>query len=389
MLNEAGLRLGLKTLALVQNAREPAALATQSLVEGSLESVEDLKDFLHQVDMAIFESEFVSCDKLSQAAAESDVIFAPSLSAIRRARDKLEQKQIFASLGIPTADFAIYSPLQQDLDSWLQGLGSHGPEGCILKWSLYGYDGKGNHNFTPGESSHNEAKQFCERGLEKGARIYAEKKIAFTRELAMICSHATGTGEIAFYPLVITQQRAGACYLVQGPATSLGVLPELERLARGHLEKIARSLDLVVSFAVEFFLDDKGQLLANELAPRVHNSAHFTQEACETDQFENHLRAVCGWPLGPTQATPFFSMINLLGPASLEYSRSTPKAPSFRRAQGLHLHWYGKLDVRPGRKLGHVNATARDREEHEAVLSLLEKTEAAWIEALQNEARKS
>ena len=242
----------------------------------------------------------------------------------------------------------------------------------VLKWTRQGYDGKGTFLFHS-KRDLSRAIAFCKKGLaEKSAQVYAEAWIPFRRELALVsCANEQ---EQVFYPLVVTEQENGMCRRVSGPATQCGVSPQLEKQAQRMASQMAQELGILGAFAVEFFETRAGRLLVNEIAPRVHNSGHFSMNACPTSQFENHLRGVLGMPLGDTQANAGFAMLNLITPVG---SRRTaiPEA-----SHEVHLHWYGKREFIPGRKLGHLNAVASGKSSISLLFKQLMACEKEWIQ---------
>lgn len=337
--------------------------------------------FLARARVVVFENEFVDCDELERVALGADVRFLPSLAAIRILQDKLEQKQLLAHSAIPCAGHCAGPAGESDdaaLGRWLDEVLRRFPAGAILKWAQYGYDGYGCFAFgaTVDRAA---ALRFLRAGLAKGTRVFAERRIDFRCELAMTAVRAA-SGEAVTYPLVETEQEAGACKWVRGPAAGLGTAPSLEARAREILEAIGQRLGLVGAFTVEFFLDGEGRLLVNEIAPRVHNSAHYTLDAAAASQFENHLRAVTGMPLGSTATRPAFAMVNLLAPRAtpgLERVRAVPlpAAPA-----GVQLHWYGKTGLKPGRKMGHVNWAGESIGDLDRGMRLLREADRAWSE---------
>ena len=159
--------------------------------------------------------------------------------------------------------------------------------------------------------------EFCGHAIDRGLSLFAESLVPFKQELAIIGCRSI-TGEFMSYPLVLSEQRNGICWDVTGPATALGVDPSLAAQAAVFARAVAEAAQIVGCFALEFFETADGKLWVNEMAPRVHNSGHYTQDACATSQFENHWRAVLGLPLGAADARPAFVMGNLLGPEGLE-----------------------------------------------------------------------
>ena len=217
-----------------------------------------------------------------------------------------------------------------------------------------GYDGKGQILLTTPQEA-----EYAWRVLGDVPQIL-EGFVAFERELSVLAVRSR-RGETAFYPLVENHHRAGMLRLSLAPAP--GLTPALQQLAESHATRVLQALDYVGMLAIEFF-EVGGRLLANEMAPRVHNSGHWTIEGAETSQFENHLRAVLGLPLGTTAAVGHAAMVNLIG--------TTPPVEAMLRLPRTHLHLYGKAAA-PGRKLGHVTVVAGDERERGRRLDEVQK----------------
>ena len=380
MLVEAAYRLGLRPLVLAGSLRDPAAQLCPDAVLGTWDDPVVSRRFLAQVEVVAFENEFVSCEKLKEVAGEFPESrrprFSPLLGSIFQLQDKLRQKEILSGLQIPSAPFLVYEP-GGDLKVWVSSLIERFKGQFVLKWAQLGYDGKGiwisSGNLSTDLAA---AVEFSEAALKRGVPLFAEQKIFFKRELALIGCYSI-TGEFKAYPLVISDQKSGICRLVQGPATALGVSQELERLATQYAQRIAETLPLHGCFALELFETEQGELWVNELAPRVHNTGHYTLDAADTSQFENHWRALLGIPLGETRTAPAFAMLNLLGH---EASTEKPKRiPLFKLPSRIHLHWYGKSELRVGRKLGHLNGLADQPRDLPALIKTLEECEKTWI----------
>ena len=210
---------------------------------------------------------------------------------------------------------------------------------AVLKTRRMGYDGKGQWILGTAEDV-----KIAKDGLPK-LPFTVERFVPFTRELSVIAVRGKA-GETAFYPLVENHHRNGILRLSLAPAP--GVAPEIQKAAEDAARQVLEALNYVGVLAIEFFECD-GKLLANEMAPRVHNSGHWTIEGAVTSQFENHLRAICGLPLGSTTAIGASAMINLIG--------EVPESVQVLAIPSAHLHLYGK-EPRPGRKLGHVTLRA-------------------------------
>lgn len=376
-MGEAGKRLGLEPVALCANSDEPGFRACRGSYLLQPGDPHPIHDFLASVEAVTFENEFFP-QEIVREAGEHAKKFRPSLDVIGLLRDKLRQKELFVKLGVPTAPFRVMSG---DAGGFIKdSLKEFGGE-AVLKWSLYGYDGKG--VFMLNGSNETAAAEFCRAGTQLGAQIYAEKKIAFRHELAMVTVRDR-EGFSVSYPLVVSRQEKGVCKLVMGPARHVGVSQALEGTASGMCGKLAVGVGLVGAFAMEFFEDDTGKLLANEMSPRVHNSAHYSIEASVTDQFTNHLQAVMGGTLGdPTLTVGAFAMLNLLGPEK-EIREVVPFR--LKLPEGVAYHDYGKRQSRPGRKMGHLTGTVETPEELPAMVETLQRLEREWIARMNEQA---
>jgi len=281
---------------------------------------------------------------------------APCLADPKAAQDRLTEKHLFQRLGIATTEFAAVAD-RDALDRAVNKIGLP----AVLKTCRMGYDGKGQwilrkpedvlaaKNELPaantGARNHSGAE-----GADESAPFLLERLVPFTRELSILAVRGR-TGETAVYPLVENHHREGILRLSLAPA------PQLDRALQHAAEEAARrvcdALRYVGVLAIEFF-EHEGRLLANEMAPRVHNSGHWTIEGAITSQFENHLRAVVGLPLGSTSALGCSAMLNLIG--------EVPDPAEVLTVRDAHLHLYGK-SARAGRKLGHVTLRAASPEQ--------------------------
>jgi len=295
-------------------------------------------------DVLTFESESLAPEALALAARGAPI--HPPLRALVLGQDRVHEKELFARLGIETAAWA---PLAggQDLPAAVVRIGLP----ALLKTRRGGYDGRGQ---WPIRSTEDVARAARELGARPAV---LERFVPFTRELSILAVRAAD-GERACYPLVENHHVDGILRLSLAPAR---VAPRLQCEAEAMAQALLTELEYVGVLALELF-EHRGRLLANELAPRVHNSGHWTIEGAETSQFENHLRAIAGLPLGSTRALGPCAMVNLIG--------SLPPARAVLAVPGAHLHDYGK-EPRPGRKLGHVTLRAASEPELAARLAEL------------------
>ena len=335
MLALAGYPLGLRCCFLDRSADSPGAQVAPSLI-GELEDGALLEELAARSDVLTFDWENISGAALAPLARLTTI--RPPAAALSVSQDRLHEKALFKRLRIPVAAHAAVDSRGQLLRA-VQRLGLPG----VLKTRRMGYDGKG--QFTLADRAAIDA---AWSALGGQALIY-EKFQAFSRELSMVGARSPG-GETVFYPLSDNRHRDGILRHSLAPYADA----RLERSARRHLKRVLEALDYVGVLAIEFFVVGR-RLVANEMAPRVHNSGHWTIEGCVTSQFENHLRAICGLPLGSTRALGHAAMINFIG--------EMPDRARLLGVEGLAYHDYGK-QPRAGRKLGHctiVRKRAADR----------------------------
>ena len=331
MLALAGYPLGLRFRFLDPSPEAPVGRIAPR-VTGDFSDRATLEKFAHGLEVVTYEFENVPVDTAHFLAKRVRVYPAPA--ALEAAQDRLREKQLFEKLGILRTEYASV-PAASELDAGLKKLGLP----AVLKTRRMGYDGKGQWILKTAQDV-----EAAKQGLPKLPFI-VERFIPFTRELSILGARGRG-GEVAFYPLVENHHRNGILRLSIAPAP--GVTPEIQKAAEAAARKILESLNYVGILAIEFF-ERHGELLANEMAPRVHNSGHWTIEGAVTSQFENHLRTIMGWPLGATTAIGASAMINLIG--------DLPKSAEVLALPSAHLHLYGK-EPREGRKLGHVTLRA-------------------------------
>ena len=332
MLTLAAARLGFDTAVLDPAPDAPAKRLAATAITGAYDDPAALAALAEAADVITFEFENVPAQALDILAGLG-AASAPSGRALAIAQDRLAEKTFLNAAGAPTVAFAqIDRPA--DIAAALGAIGRP----LLIKTRRGGYDGKGQVWVRHlGETAH----AFAEIG-ERPA--IAEAPADFRRELSVIAARGRD-GEIAHYPMGENHHEGGILRRTVAPASvSPAVAAQAERIAANLLA----ALDYVGVIAVELFERDDGRLLVNEFAPRVHNSGHWTLDGCEVDQFEQHVRAIAGWPLGPTHAIAQVEMTNLIG-AEAEDWRRLAAEPETR------VWLYGKSEVRPGRKMGHVN----------------------------------
>jgi 5-(carboxyamino)imidazole ribonucleotide synthase len=336
MLALAGYPLGIHSLFLDRSDDAPGAQVAPIIV-GELEDPRKLEELARRSDVVTFDWENISGQALAPLRDLTEV--RPPRAALEVSQDRISEKALFEKLKIPVTPHAAVDSEAQ-LVRAVRELGTPG----ILKTRRLGYDGKG---------------QFVLRGTQSieaawqslgGVGLIYEKFQPFSREVSIIGARSA-TGGIVFYPLSSNTHGNGVLRYGLAPfANSV-----LERAARTYMKRVLNTLSYVGVLAIEFFVV-AGRLIANEMAPRVHNSGHWTIEGCVTSQFQNHLRAICDLPLGSTRALGHTAMINFLG--------TMPDRCALMAIDGLTFHDYGK-QARPGRKVGHctiLKKYARERD---------------------------
>jgi len=344
MMALAGIPLGLE-FAMYDERRDVPGAAVADIVTGAFDDRSRLTRFARSVDVVTFDWENVPVAAV-RAIAKIRRVWPPP-RALEIAQDRLLEKRLFRRLGIPVAPHAaVDSPAT--LARAIASLGLPG----ILKTRRLGYDGKGQMRIRRARDAGDAWTRLAGRPL-----IY-ERVVGFSRELSLVAARGRA-GAIRCYPLAENEHADGILAVTRAPYASL----KLQRAAERNHRRLFRALGYVGVLCVEYFLE-RGRLVANEMAPRVHNSGHWTIEGAETSQFENHVRAIAGLPLGSTAARGHSAMLNAIG--------VRPRARDLLRIPGAHWHDYGKAP-RPGRKLGHLTLVAASRSQRERALPRLRR----------------
>lgn len=328
MMADAARKLGLTLVVQTPNQSDPAVSIAQETIFAPVNDASATEKLSAQVDVITFENEFVDLDALAKIQSAT---FRPSLSALRPLLDKYVQRSFLKTHHLPTPDFWLIGEREIVFP-------------IVLKTRRLGYDGQGTFIIRD--------RATWDATIQKlqDVPIVLEEFVPFDRELAVMAARS-GSGEIAIYPIVETQQEYQVCRRVIAPAeVSESVKQEVHRIAQTLLEK----LEVAGIYGIELFLTKDDRVLVNEIAPRTHNSGHYTIDACETSQFEQQLRAVTDLSLGNTALTCEGAlMVNLLGFEQAE-SEYLEKRNAIAQLPKTFVHWYGKSESRPGRKLGHV-----------------------------------
>jgi 5-(carboxyamino)imidazole ribonucleotide synthase len=349
MLGFAGRSLDI-TCRFLDPADAPPAADAGEVIRRPFDDAEALAELAASCDVITYEFENVPVEALLRIADRVPVF--PPPEALRSAQDRLDEKRLFDELQIPLPRYRAVDTLD-DLRAAVDSIGLP----LVLKTRRFGYDGKGQYVLKTGKDIDDAWRKLG------GAALIAEEWLDFDYEVSAIGVRSPG-GESAIYPLTRNEHAAGILRRSRAPVDA----PDLAAKAESYINALLTRLDYVGVLALELFVVGD-RLLANEFAPRVHNSGHWTIEGAETSQFENHLRAVTNQPLGPTACRGHAGMLNLIG--------SIPEAARQLAIPGCQLHDYGK-SPREGRKLGHItvvadSAAARDRQlqQLEAVLGKL------------------
>jgi 5-(carboxyamino)imidazole ribonucleotide synthase len=332
MLSQAASKLGFDVVILDPEENSPAGRVSRGQIVAAYDDPTALTVMGRVCDVVTFEFENVPAASV-ELLAGAGALVAPGPTALSTAQDRVDEKTFLNAVGATTVDFHPVDTVE-DLIAGLERLGVP----SLLKTRRDGYDGKG---------------QIWLRNVSEAADAFAaiggrpailEAKAAFRRELSVIAARGRD-GQIAVYPLGENRHADGVLSTTLAPAR---VDAKTSARAIEIATAILDGLDYIGVIGVELFDLGKGVLLVNEIAPRVHNTGHWTQDGCVCDQFEQHIRAIAGWPLGPTAAHARIEMTNLLGDAVDQWAELAAE-PNAR------LHLYGKTDARPGRKMAHVN----------------------------------
>ncbi|WP_016874241.1 5-(carboxyamino)imidazole ribonucleotide synthase [Chlorogloeopsis fritschii PCC 9212] len=379
MMAGAANKLGVELIVQTPSANDPAVAIAHDTVFAPVADAAATAILASKCDVITFENEFVNLEALS-VLAKQGVCFRPRLEALAPLLDKYHQRCYLRDLGLPVPKFFAVDTVGS------QELGSGSDSICellvlnkldfpvVLKARRHGYDGQGTFIIKDAESLQQKLTAATPANTFLSNSVFLlEEFIPFARELAVIAARSVD-GKVAIYPIVETQQEKQVCRRAIAPAEiSPQVAAEINEIAR----MILNGLEAVGVFGIELFLTHENKVLVNEIAPRTHNSGHFSVDACEISQFEQHLRAVCDLPLGNSNLICSCAiMINLLG-----YETSTSdyivKRQKIAQIPQAKVHWYGKIQSRPGRKLGHVNVLLNHQNRDEA-MAIARTIENIW-----------
>ena len=329
MLSVAASRLGFLTHIYEPGDAPPAGHVANSVTTAAYEDTGALTSFAQAVDVITYEFENIPTATLDLLEPLRPI--RPGREALRISQDRLTEKQFLSDLGLQTAPFATVDS-QADLDAALVSIGAP----AILKTRRFGYDGKGQARLHQADQAGAALEAMA------GAPSILEGFVDFSHEVSVIAARGV-TGEVACFDPGENVHREGILRTTSVPARLTGAQKSDAVLIAS---RILNALDYVGVMGVELFVT-QGGLVVNEIAPRVHNSGHWTQNGCLIDQFEQHIRAIAGWPLGDGSRHTDITMENLIGD-------DLDRLPKLA-AEGAAIHLYGKTEVKPGRKMGHVN----------------------------------
>ncbi|WP_251330765.1 5-(carboxyamino)imidazole ribonucleotide synthase [Haloplanus pelagicus] len=343
MLAEAAAPLGVETIVLDPTPDCPAAPVARDQIVGDFDDPDAIGRLADRTDALTYEIELADPDHLATASADAGVPVQPAPETLRTIQDKYAEKEMLSGAGVPVPDYRRVDSVA-DLEAAVEAFGA-----VMLKARTGGYDGRGN---VPVRSVDDAAAAIREIGSEADPDAVAETFVDFEREVSVI--GVQGDGEVRTFPVGENVHEAEILRETIVPArTTEAVAERAQAVARDVLD----TLEGRGVFGIELFETSDGEILVNEIAPRPHNSGHWSIEGAVTSQFEQHARAVLGWPLGSTHRRAPTVSANVLGSGEKSRPAELAGVEAVLEREAAHLHWYGKDDVRPLRKMGHVTAT--------------------------------
>ncbi len=328
----AAARLGIETHIFTPEKDSPASKVAARTIIADYADHKALTAFARGVDVISYEFENIPADAL-KTLRKNKAVF-PGIQVLEISQHRLTEKKFLNGCKIATARWAP-ARKPEDIEKTLQ---KWGVKSCIIKTTRFGYDGKGQVKFRQGDDA---AKAWA---VLKSDENIIEEIVDFKCEISCIIARDV-FGNSAVYDPVLNEHKNHILSKTVAPAP---ISPALAKKAKQYITKLADRLDLVGVLALELFVTKSGEILANEMAPRPHNSGHWTIDACAVSQFENHVRAVCGLPVGPARRHSDAVMLNLIGD-------DIDIVPRYLEKPNACVHLYGKAEARPGRKMGHIN----------------------------------
>ena len=334
MFSLAAADMGYRVWVFDPNEHSPTGEVSCRHIQADYNDRDALQEFGEGCAVITTEFENIPADTLSYLQKFSRV--CPNPDAVNIAQNRIREKTFVNDLGIPTSPF-IEVNCVDDLDR-----AGHLGWPCILKTAEFGYDGKGQEIVNDLDAAQ---KAFVALGE---IPCILEEKVSLQCEISVVLGRNQG-GEVCYFPVAENQHKNGILHISSVPAA---VSPELKTYACEISHKLAEALNYIGIFTVEFFVDQNDQLLVNEIAPRVHNSGHYTMDACHISQFEQQVRMICGWTPADTANHSAVAMVNILGEA---WHEGVLPAARLLDDVNVKLHLYGKKGAKPGRKMGHFN----------------------------------
>ncbi len=347
MFAQAAQGLGYRVHVYEPSGPSPAGAVADRETCAPYEDLASLEAFARSVDVVTYEFENIPSEPLR--VVEGIVALRPASSVLHVCQNRSREKAWLSANGFPHARYA--EALGGDIGEAAGAVGLP----CVVKTADFGYDGKGQMRIATEQDLAQASAIF------RGRRCVVEQWVDFEREISVICAR-TAAGETRTFPAA---ENLHANHILDLSIVPARIAPQVEQAARRLAERLAGALGVVGLLAVEMFLTRPGDLLVNEVAPRPHNSGHWSMDGGETSQFEQHVRAVCGLPLGPSGARNPTVMVNILGDAWLRGggAMAEPDWGAVLAEPRARLHLYGKPDPRPGRKMGHFTVQGSDIEE--------------------------
>ncbi|GIM29155.1 N5-carboxyaminoimidazole ribonucleotide synthase [Clostridium polyendosporum] len=353
-------RMGYTVIILDPTQNCPAGQVADKQIVGSLHDSNEIRKLAELTDVVTYEFEFVNADVLCELESEGYKIY-PSGSTLKKIQNKYIQKSVFSSAGLPVPRFTKINHIE-DIEEGIKDFGFP----LVLKHCTGGYDGKGNIVIKDKKDIENVKNDLL---LEK-YEMMIEEFVAFDRELSIVVARSFD-GKITYFPVAENTHEDSILKLTKVPAK---ISDQVEYKIKDIAQKVLEVFDDIGIFCIEIFLTANGEVYINEVAPRPHNSAHYTIEACITSQFEQQLRAITGMPLGSTKLMSPAVMVNVLGKQPIYGEYSVKGVGRILEEEGVYLHFYGKQFVDVKKKIGHI--TVLD--------DSLEKAEEKSIIALEN-----
>ena len=339
MFTLAAAQMGYQIWVFDPDENSPAGEVASRHIRAEFDDREALKEFGNGCAVVTTEFENVPAQTLEYLQQFCSV--CPNPNAVHVSQNRIREKQFINELGIPTAKFiAVNSSQDLSVDPSLQWP-------CILKTAQFGYDGKGQQVVTDLAEARSAFKRMDE------VPCILEERVQLVKEVSVILGR-NEHGEVCFYPCANNEHKNGILHISSVPAQ---VSDEIQTYACELAHRVAEALDYVGILGVEYFINQQDNLLVNEIAPRVHNSGHYTLDACYVSQFEQQVRMICGWPPADTRTHSAVAMVNILGDA---WREGEFPANVLLENVNVYLHLYGKKEPKPGRKMGHFNVLAEN-----------------------------